>query len=76
MYGAIVGHGFVDCLAIRFVVEEGAICNRLINTGDILVDNAAGTEAHMADFRVAHLSLGQANIEAGARYQSPRCRVP
>ena len=36
----------------------------VIDARDRLINDAPGTQAHMAYFRITHLPFGQANIEA------------
>ena len=53
--------------AIRsYYVIETAVPDRLVDAGDALVDHPPGAQAHVADLGVAHLSLGQADVQAGA----------
>ncbi|MNJ81652.1 hypothetical protein D3C77_805620 [compost metagenome] len=46
------------------VAEELAITNGLGDAGEVLVDDTAGTEVHVADLGVAHLPVRQAHIHA------------
>ena len=63
VHGAICSQGFIYGLCIGGVVIEAAIGNGLVYSRDALEDNPAGTQAHMAHFRVAHLPSGEAHIQ-------------
>jgi hypothetical protein len=43
---------------------EAAIGNRRVNAGQVLVDHATRTDVHVAHLGIAHLALGQADLEA------------
>ena len=43
--------------------KEITLINTVTDTGQILVDNATCTDVKVADFRVAHLALWQADVE-------------
>jgi hypothetical protein len=46
---------------------EFAIANALVDAGEVLIHDATGTEVQVADFAVAHLAVGQADVlTAGA----------
>ena len=38
--------------------------DRFINAGEILINNSARSEVEVADFRIAHLSVGEADVES------------
>ena len=47
-----------------FVARKAAIGNRRIDAGEILVDDAARTDVHVADFGIAHLPVRQSDMQA------------
>ena len=47
------------------IMIEPAFVDVFVDQSQILEDNAAGTENHMAHFRVAHLTRRQADIDTG-----------
>jgi len=53
-----------------------AVLDRAADAGQILVDDSAGAEVHVADFRVAHLAVGQADVAPGTRDQGVRAIGP
>ena len=55
-------HSGQECL----VLKEGAVLDGLGDAGELLVHNAAGAHVGVAHFAVAHLSVGQAHIQAGS----------
>ena len=46
----------------NFVFRQLIIANCLINTGEILVNDAARAQVEMADLRVSHLAFRQAHV--------------
>ena len=58
-------HGVIDGVQIHTVGGELAAGNRLINAGDGLVNDAPGAEAHVAHLGIAHLALGETDIQPG-----------
>ena len=46
------------------VGEEAAVLDRRVDAGQVLVDDAAGAEVHVADFGIAHLPVRQADVAA------------
>ncbi len=46
----------------RLVVEEAAVGDRVVDPGQVLLDDRPGAEVEVADLRVAHLALGQADV--------------
>src|SRR4029453_1773561 len=52
------GGGFLKYL----VAGEFAVRNRLVNSCQVLIDDPACSQIEMANFRVAHLSIRQANV--------------
>src|SRR4029453_4932871 len=52
------GEGFLQYL----VAGEFAVRNRLVNSRQVLIDDPACSQIEMANFRVAHLSIRQANV--------------
>src|SRR5882672_9193612 len=54
------GESFLrDGIAIKLASGDG-----FVNSSQVLIDNAASAEIEMTDFRVAHLTFGQANVRA------------
>ena len=51
-------------LAQDGVFLEVAILDRLVDAREVLVNDAAGAQVEVADFAVAHLAGGQADIQA------------
>ena len=51
--------GRVAGLHERGVVEETAVGDRGVDAGEVLVDDAARTDVHVADFGIAHLPVRQ-----------------
>ena len=48
------------CRPQRRVLEEAAVRDRLVDAGEVLLDDRAGAEVQVADLGVAHLARGQA----------------
>ena len=46
------------------VVEKAAVRDGGVDTRQVLVDDAAGADVHVADFGVAHLAVRQADVQA------------
>lgn len=77
-------YGLIDGGGQHRVGEEVAVGDRFVQPGQILVHDAAGAQVDVADFRVAHLPIGQADIQPGSGDQrmrllatgdpSPECR--
>ncbi len=44
---------------------ERAVLDRRVDAHEILHDHAAGPQIHVADFRISHLALGQADMALG-----------
>ena len=51
------------------VRKEFAILNHQLDAGTVHVHDASGTDVEMADFAVAHLSVGQADVVAAGLNQ-------
>ena len=61
----------------RLVLEEAAVGDRVVDPGQVLLDDRAGAEVEVADLGVAHLPVGQADVaalggELGVRVARPR----
>ncbi len=54
---------FGDDLFDGVGIGDGAGFDGLVNFGQFLHDHTASTQVHVTDFRVAHLTFGQANIQ-------------
>ena len=63
---AACGHRLVDSVTVGRVAIKAAVLDGLVDTGDVLVDHPARTQAHVTHFGVAHLALGQPDVQAGA----------
>ena len=48
------------------ILEEIAILDCLCNSGQILINNTAGTDVHMSNLRVSHLSIRKTNSKSGS----------
>ncbi len=48
----------------RLVLEEAAVGDRVVDPGQVLLDDRAGAEVEVADLGVAHLAVGQADVAA------------
>ena len=55
-------HGCKQCLILKKVT----VFDCLGNSGQILVNNAAGTDIHMSNLRVTHLSVWKSYCQAGS----------
>jgi hypothetical protein len=49
-----------------FILEEITVADGFVDAGDVLVNDASGTEVEVADFGVTHLAFGQADVFAAA----------
>ena len=47
-----------------FIFKEAAVFDILRDAGQILVDDPAGAHVHVADFRIAHLAVRKAHMQA------------
>ena len=54
------------------IPRELAVGDCFVNSGQILIDNPPRTQIEMADFGVAHLPVGQADIRTAGAEFSPR----
>ena len=57
--------GVVHGLQQGLVLIHVAVLGRLGDAGQLLVDDAAGTDVGVAHFAVAHLAVRQAHVHAG-----------
>ena len=48
----------------RLVLEEAAVGDRVVDPGQVLLDDRPGAEVQVADLGVAHLAVGQADVAA------------
>ncbi len=55
---ARAGNGFLQYTIAR----QFACRDRLVNSRQVLINNPAGSQVKMTDFRVAHLSIRQADV--------------
>ena len=58
------------------VVEEAAVGDRVVDAGQVLLDDGSGTEVEVADLRVPHLAVGQADVAAAGREHAVRKPIP
>ena len=65
--------GLLQSFAQHFVMVEAAFVDIFVDQGQILKNNPARAENHMADFGIAHLSCRQTDIDSGHR--KPRVRI-
>src|SRR5690554_5392538 len=72
MYSFALRHGLINSFGQRWIAEKVTVFNGFSNASEVLVYHAASTKVHMADFRVAHLPVRQANIHAAARDKAVR----
>ena len=66
VHGLALGHGSVDSLGQLDVLEEVAVLDVLGDAGQLLIDDATGTDIGVAHFGVAHLAVRQTHVQAGA----------
>ncbi len=76
VYRFACGGGFLNRAGQHRVCKEGAFFNFNIQTGQILVDNASGTQVDVSNFGVAHLTIGQTHFQAGRINQCMRTLCP
>src|SRR5262249_37861547 len=57
----------LHCIQKILVPIEPPFINVLVNKSKILVDDAAGTENHVANFGISHLAFRQTDIHSGHR---------
>ncbi|MNS98861.1 hypothetical protein D3C72_1332420 [compost metagenome] len=69
-------HGLIDRCRQRWVSEEIAFFDFFIQPGQILINDAPGPQVDVPDFRVAHLTVRQANIQPGCGDKSMRLLLP
>src|SRR5690606_26232034 len=72
VHGAAAGHRGVAGGQQLVVVEEAAVLDRRVDAGQVLVDDASGTDVHMPDFGIAHLPVRQADVAALGVHQGGR----
>ncbi len=62
---ALTGFGLSQRIEQNLIVVELALVDIFVDQGQILIDDPAGAEDHMADFGIAHLARRQTDIDAG-----------
>src|SRR5699024_9695923 len=67
MYSFALRHGLINGFGQRWIAEKVTVFNGFSNASEVLIHHTTSTKVHMANFRVAHLSIWQANIHAAAR---------
>ena len=60
----------------RRVLEEAAVGDRVVDPGQVLLDDRAGAEVEMADLGVAHLPVGQTDVASLGRELGARVALP
>ena len=60
----------------RLVLEEGAVGDRVVDPGQVLLDDRPGAEVEVADLGVAHLPVGQADVATLGREPGVREALP
>ena len=76
MHGFARGNGFIDRASQYRVGKEGALFNFNVQTGQILIHDAARAEVDVAHFGVAHLAIRQTDFQAGSVNQGMRAFCP
>ena len=64
MQSAVVFDAVIHGGAQRLVFKKVAVLHRLGNAGQLLIDDAAGTDVGVTDLAVAHLPVGQTHRHA------------
>ena len=67
MYGFSVLLCRAKCVDIGFILEEVSFLDLFRDLGKILEHYTACADIGVPDFRIAHLSVGKSNIQAGGR---------
>ena len=62
--------------AQHLVRGQGAVLHGLVDAREVLLDDRAGAEVEVADLRVAHLALGQADRPSAGRQLGARATCP
>ena len=57
----------VDRTEEVFILKENTILNILCDECEVLIDDSAGTDIHVANLRVAHLSVRKSYCKAGCK---------
>ena len=60
----------------HLVLEEAAVGDRVVDPGQVLLDDRAGAEVEVADLGVAHLAVGEADVAAAGRERRVRVALP
>ena len=76
MYRFAGGNRFIDRGGQYRVGEEGAFFNFHIETGQVLIDDTTGAQVDVTHFGVPHLTVRQANFQAGCIDQGMRTFGP
>src|SRR5258705_6481755 len=56
--------GAVACGQQGVVFEEAAVGDRVVDPGQVLLDDRTGAEVEMTHLRIAHLPVGKADVTA------------
>ena len=64
VYGGLSGYGSINRIGEGWVAGKGTILDGFVDSGDALVNDTPGPQAHMSDFGVAHLACGQPNVKS------------
>ena len=68
--------GLADGVEQHGVVMEAVVFNGQLDACQVLVDHSTGTQVHVSNFRITHLSIGQTHVEARARDQGGGAVLP
>ena len=64
--------GLLEGLDKNRVGGQRAVLDGLVDAREVLIDNASSAEIEVADFRIAHLAGGQADVQAGGAEETFR----
>jgi len=70
VHGLAGSHCFIYRRANSRVLKELAIADRFGHACEVLIHHSSGAEVHVADFRVAHLAVRQADFHPGTGDQA------
>jgi len=76
VYRLAVFDGQVHGVGQGVIVEEGAGLDGATDTGEFLVNHAAGTQVKVTDLGISHLAGRQADGGSGGTNQGVRVTVP
>ncbi len=76
VYRPAIGDSFVNRLGEVVINIQVTVFNRLADTGKVLINDTSGTNIHMANFRVAHLTFGEPHVKAIGVNEGVRAAFP